>query len=766
MTRKYFIWLSPLFFLIAVSCSSTKNIPAGDALYTGAKVKIDGPVRKKQKKALRIELESLIRPKPNRRVLGMPVKLWIYNAIGKPKKETSLLGKLKYNTGEAPVLLSQLNLDFNRDVLKSNLENQGFFNSVVAGDTIVKGKKASAVFTVETGDQYTINAVYFDSGTAALNQEVRATEKRSLLKAGKSYDFDVIEDERERIDAVVKQKGYYFFNPDYIIVTVDSTIGDHKVNLYVNVKNETPRKARRAYSINEVYIFTNFSLRNPPTDSVATNASLYNGMHIVDRRNLYKPKMFDKLILFKPGDIYNREKHNMTINRLITMGLFKFVKNRFEDANDPDSALLNTWYYLTPFPKKSLRVELNGNTKSNNLLGSQLSISWRNRNTFRAGELLTVRAYGGMEIQVSGQFKGYNTLRGGLETTLSLPKFVVPFFNFNTNSGFVPKTNIQLAYDILNKQRLYTMNSFRASYGYVWKESLSKEHQLNPVSINYVQPIAITQEFLDSAAKNPTLEKAVEKQFILGANYTYTYDPFIGTQQMNGFYFSGNIDLSGNIAGLVSGANVKAGKEAKIFNAAFSQYFRLQGDLRYYLKVGGNGLWANRVFAGFGVPYGNSLALPFIKQFFAGGNNSVRAFRSRSVGPGTYLPPNYGESNFYAEQSGDMRLEFNTELRAKLFSIVHGAVFVDAGNIWLYNEDPLKPGGKFTKDFMSELAVGTGVGLRFDVSFFVLRIDVAFPLRKPYLAAGERWVIDQIKFGDPKWRRENLVYNLAIGYPF
>ena len=186
--------------------------------------------------------------------------------------------------------------------------------------------------------------------------------------------------------------------------------------------------------------------------------------------------------------------------------------------------------------------------------------------------------------------------------------------------------------------------------------------------------------------------------------------------------------------------------------------------MRYYLKLSSTSVLANRAIVGIGFPYGNSLQLPFIKQFFSGGNNSIRAFRSRSVGPGTY--EDTSQTNFLPDESGDIKLELNTEYRAKLFSIVHGAIFIDAGNVWLYNADSLKPGGKFTNHFLRELAVGTGVGLRFDITFLVLRLDVAFPLRKPFLPDGQRWVINQINFGDPDWRKKNLVFNIAIGYPF
>lgn len=435
-------------------------------------------------------------------------------------------------------------------------------------------------------------------------------------------------------------------------------------------------------------------------------------------------------------------------------------------APQQDTPKLNTYYYLTPLPKKSLKLELNGSTKSNNLTGSQISVSWRNRNTFKAGELLTITALGGFEVQYSGQLAGYNTYRGGLEANLAIPRFVVPFLNLNTKSGFVPKTNILLAYDLLNKQKLYSLNSFRASYGYTWKESIRKEHQLNPVSINYVQPVNVTAVYLAAIDTNPTLQKAIDKQFILGSTYSYTYNPLTGNGVPSGIYFNGNIDLSGNIAGLISGADLKNGKTVSIFNAQFSQYVKADVDVRYYVKAGNNSVWASRLIAGVGYPYGNSSSLPFIKQFFIGGNNSLRAFRSRSLGPGTYLGARDTITRFFPDQSGDIKLEMNTEYRAKLFSVINGAIFFDAGNIWLYNKDPQKPGAEFTGQFLKQLAVGTGVGLRADVSFLVLRLDVAFPLRKPWLPDGQQWVIKQIDLGNGSWRRDNLILNIAIGYPF
>ena len=236
-------------------------------------------------------------------------------------------------------------------------------------------------------------------------------------------------------------------------------------------------------------------------------------------------------------------------------------------------------------------------------------------------------------------------------------------------------------------------------------------------------------------------------------------------RKKNTFYFSGEADLAGNITGLVTGANVKKDNQKSIFDVPFSQYAKFRVDFRHYLKLGKESQLASRLIVGAGIPYGNSNVLPTSKQFVVGGTNSIRAFRARSIGPGSYLNTETS-NNYLPDQSGDLKLEFSTEYRAKLFSIVKGAAFIDAGNIWLMNKDPNKPGGEISKDFMKEIAVGAGVGLRFDVSFFILRTDLAFPLRKPYLPDGERWVIKDIDFGSGPWRKENLILNIAIGYPF
>jgi len=740
--------------LSAGSCSTTKSIPPNDALYLGASVKVDADsLSNKKKKAIRTQLKALARPKPNSRFLGIPFKLYIYNMGGFFKK-----------WGEPPVLLSSLNLDNNVKILQNTLENTGYFRASVSGDTLIKNKKATAIYTSQPGIQYTINQVNFQQDSSDLQQEINLMKGPSLLKEGEPFDLAIIKAERIRIDAGLKNRGFYYFAPEFLLIDTDSTVGSNKVNLYVNTKKETPVEARRIYKINNVFVYSNYSLNDPKSDTNAAHARFFSGYYVVDSSKMYNPRLFAQAMQFDPGDIYNRRQHNTTLNRLINLGIFKFVKNRFEPVGDTS---LDAYYYLTPLPKKSIRSEIGGSTKSNNLTGTQISFGFTNRNTFRGGEILTVDAYVGSEVQYSGQFRGYNTFRIGGEANFAFPRFITPFLNVNPRGGFVPRTNIQIGYDILTRQKLYTLNSYRAAIGYLWKESIKKEHTLYPISIQYVQPTKVTQIYLDSLLRNPTLGKAIDTQFILGGSYNYLYNSLVRTSQSAGMYFNALLDLSGNIAGMFTKGNVKSGgKEGRIFGAPFSQYVKVETDFRVYTKISKSDIWANRLIIGIGLPHGNSRELPFIKQFFAGGNNSLRAFRSRSVGPGTYLPLNYGSKGFVPDQSGDIRLELNSELRIKIIDMVFGALFVDAGNIWLYNENPDKPGGKFTKSFLNELAIGTGVGIRFDINILVLRLDVGFPLRKPFLAEKNRWVFRQIELLNPNWRKNNLVFNLGIGYPF
>ncbi|WP_163410573.1 translocation and assembly module lipoprotein TamL [Flavobacterium ajazii] len=759
---KYCIVLS-IFFVFG--CSNTKYLPEGELLYTGGSVKVkDSIIKKSDRKALEKELEGLLRPKPNKQFLGLRPKLWIYNIAGEPKKEKGFRYWLRTKVGEEPVLFSKVDLDYNASVLRNFTENKGYFKTRVSADSTVRNKRATAEYIVVPKKQYIIKSVTFPDDSLAMSRIIGRSSRRSLLKVGNPYDLDVIKAERERIDARLKERGYYYFNPDYILAKADSSKGDHEVKIRLVIKDDAPPKALTSYKIDKIFVYPNFSISKDSVKYKPEDIVQYKDFTIIDTADTFKPRVFDRTIYFKKGDLYNRKDHNLTLNRFVNLGTFSFVKNEFRTSDSIKNAL-DSYYYLTLLPKKFIRVEVLGKTNSASYTGTEVNVNWNNRNLFRGAELLTVSVFGGADFQLSGTNNGKNIYKLGTETSLTWPRFIVPFFPIEGSSEYIPRTKATVRYEYQNRTQLYALNSFKTSFGYLWKENARKEHQLNVFDITYVSPNHVTQEYLDDIKEDESLGKVIEKQLIFGPTYSYTYTNTMQKRKKNTFYFNGELDLAGNITGLVTGANVKKNDTIKIFDVPFSQYAKIKADFRHYLKLSKESELASRVIVGLGLPYGNSGVLPTSKQFVVGGTNSIRAFRARSIGPGSYLNT-VTTNNYLPDQSGDLKLEFSTEYRAKLFSIVRGAAFIDAGNIWLVNADPNKPGAEFSKDFMKEIAVGAGVGLRFDVSFFILRTDLAFPLRKPYLPDGERWVIDDINFGSGSWRKDNLILNIAIGYPF
>lgn len=774
MTKRisYYLIIALLF---AYGCSNTKYLPEGEMLYLGGKVTVkDTVMKRKERKAMEKEMEDLLRPRPNKQILGLRPKLYIYNLAGEPKKERGFRHWLRTKVGEPPVLFSQVDLDYNADILQNYSENKGYFKTRTSADSTSSNRRAKALYTVTPKQQYKIREVKFpgDSTATEIDSTVASIKRRSRLKKGQPYDLAVIKEERERIDQRLKNRGYYYFKPDYILVQVDSTIGNHQVDLIVKIKDETPERAKKVYTIDDIYVYPNYSLETAKDTLITSKDSIvkYKDFEIRDPENTFRPIIFDRTLFFHKGDKYSRRDHNLSLNRLVNLGTFKFVKNEFRLSDSIPSAL-DVYYYLTPLPKKSIRFEIVGKTNSANYNGSEINVNWSNRNAFKAAELLSLSVFGGLEVQASGQNKGYNVYRVGGEASITWPRFITPI-HIADSSAYVPRTRVLLNYEYQNRQKLYSLNSFKANFGYLWKDNPRVEHQLMVTDINYVSPANVTDEYLQRIADDKELsgndisplEKVIEKQLIFGPTYSYTYTNTMQKRKRNTFYYKGSLELAGTVAGLVTGGN--SDDPSKIFGIPFSQFVKMEHDFRHYLKITDGSQLASRIIAGVGLPYMNSRELPFIRQFFIGGTNSIRAFRARSIGPGTYRSPNVDRSTFLPDESGDIKLELNTEYRAKLFSVIHGALFVDAGNIWLWNDNENKPGAQFTSKFLDELAVGTGAGLRVDIDFLVLRLDLAWPLRKPYLPEGERWVIDDIDFGSKNWRKDNLVFNLAIGYPF
>ena len=776
MSRITAVWLFMVGIVLS-SCSVSKHLPAGESLYMGAEVKVvaDSAVSAKDAKAVKAMVEPLIRPAPNSSLLGFPYKVWFYYFMGEPTKEKSFRGWFRKRFGEPPVLASRRTVTANGEIVTNYLQNEGYFRTEASGELLEKGRTAKAHYTVALKPRYLIENVEFvDPNTGrGFTREFLKNRQASLLKTGQPYQLSVIEAERQRIERDLKRVGFYYFRPDYLIVKADTNLNRNRVNLYVELKPNTTQLALKRYFIKNVYVISDNGLLR--SDTLA-GAVYRRGFQIVDPARAYRVRTFADAIGFRPKAMYSSDIQDVSLSRLINLKNFKFVKNRFELLPRSDSALLDVYYYLTPLKKKSLRAELSAVTKSNNLTGSQLNLTWMNRNLFRGAEMLRLTANAGIDVQLGSQrnIKVRDYYRTSVEGELSFPRFVLPFYRMNpAKNQTLPKTTLTVGYEELSQKDFYTQTSVKLNWGYMWRRSTRIEHSFTPISLNIVKPRNISEALVDSIT-SPTIPlqdllryfSILENRLILGAQYNFSFTPQPAFGSKGKFVLNAGADIAGNVAGLISKGRQEVGL---VFGIPYEQYARFDADMRYYYDFTPSIRWANRLLGGVGIPYGNSFALPQFKQYFAGGSNGIRAFRGRAVGPGSYQPDSL--SLFGFTSFGDIRLEANTELRFKVNQYIETALFADAGNIWMYrNFDNSfyfpEDNAVFTNKFYKQVAVGAGLGLRLTLPFLLLRFDLATPLRKPWLPETDRWVIRQMDFGSRSWRKENLVLNIAVGYSF
>lgn len=753
-----------LLLLAASSCSVRRHLPAGTYLYNGATVTVnktaDNPT---SARTMRRTLHELSFPKKNKMIFGYPYKVGIWYLIGKTKRQTGLKYWLRNRLGEPPVLSTMVSLKANEENMVAFTENKGFFNTEVASTASFKGYKMDASYKVLLPRPYTVDSVRWSLDTGLLSKAILTDDGRDgYLKTPQQFDLDNIKAEAKRTDLVLKRKGFYYFSPDYIKSYIDTSAGNHTSHLFLSIKKETPDLARQPQYIKNIILFPNYTLLFPPPDTNKTGLTYYKGIYLRDTIKQFKEGTLVRSVTFKSGDLFNQDKHNETLNRYIKMGAFKFVKSRYEPAGDSAGhSLMNVYYYLTPLKKKTITAEIGAFTKSNSFTGTQVNVNWKNRNVFRGAEQLIVKTYGALETSSTDTLRKNNSWRLGAEVALVIPHFVIPFMVKETNY-YPPFTRFSLGYEYMRRQLLYTKNFFRFQYDLSWKERSGREHTLAPVSITYNNATAFSEEYLVKVNRYPVLQFANKPELILGTFYNFSGNS-TNSKTGNIFYLNANADIAGNLAGLLRKPD--SAFSQTIAGAYFAQYLKMDVDFRYTRKITANTQLANRLAIGVGLPYGNSAYLPFLKQFIIGGSNSLRGFRPRQLGPGRVLTTTE-QQVAYPQIGGDYKLEMQTELRFPLAGRLKGALFADAGNIWTKTDFLFGEAGKFSSRFLKELAVDAGIGFRMDITLLIIRLDVAIPLRKPWLPEGSEWVMDKIRVANRAWQKENLIFNIGIGYPF
>ncbi|MFZ4400335.1 MAG: BamA/TamA family outer membrane protein [Bacteroidales bacterium] len=767
VVSKQNIYILILICLLITACSGTRLLPPGEKLYTTAKIKLESPTKIENKGSKKAIAENSVRPVPNKKILGMRPKLWMYMKAGEfPKNKFKRW--LKRN-GEAPVYLSNAKPRITSSIIDANFFNIGIFKSSTEFKIIEKKRTAKIIYISHIHEPYKVKELIYSVSDVKLNQLIYSTRDKTIIIPGEEYNLSKLKNERIRLDIFLKNEGYFYFNPDYLFFKVDTSDVSHTVTLKLTLKDNIPKEAMTSYRINNVFIDQEYSLNEEIPQRLNDTIQFQNYVFFGKETDLkIKPNVILRSVYFKKNDIYSRENHTITLNRLMNMGNFKFVSMKFSESDTSSPGFLDVRLLMTPMPKRTFRTEIELVSKSNNYIGPRMNFSLLNRNTFKGAELLNLNIAGSFETQFFGKGDNLYSYSINPQMELSFPRIVVPFNIKRSDSKYIPKTSFSLSYNYLKRVNYFDMHTLQFIYGFKWKNDILTEHELNPINISFTSILNKSATFIELMSSNPFLKKSYEEQFIAAANYSFTYNEQVQVNKRIQYYLYFTSEVAGNafsLVKLIEGGKISSENPSKIIGSVYSQFARLSADSRAYYNLKNKNKFVFRFFAGLARPYGNSSVLPYTKQFFSGGPNSIRAFHINSVGPGTFNQNT--DNKGFLQLGGDVKLEMNAEYRFTVYRFLKAALFTDAGNVWLLKSNPSNTGSPFIfSGFYNEIAVGAGFGFRIDVSFFILRFDFAIPLRKPWLEEKNRWVADKINFGNSSWRNENLILNVAIGYPF
>lgn len=740
------------------SCGVKKFIPEGKYLSTDAKVVIEHKEEvETDDKALKRQLESVLRPRPNSKFLGRP-GLWAY--YKNQKEKPGFINRFLYKKiGEDPVYNSEVNTSEVEDLLLNRLDNRGYFYSRASShvDFDEKKKESEVTYTVVLEKPYTMAALKLDSFPEPLGSAIAGVMEETLLEPGQRFDLGRMKAERQRIDVALKTRGYYNFNGSFLSFEADTNQhSERQFDLFMKLKMDVPHKATIPYAVEELQIYPTVGLGDTLTQDTVT----VDAIDFVGGEEFFNAKRLAPFVTMEPGQLYDSRESKATARRLSTIGVYRFVNIQYETLDSDtlgQQGQLRSTIELSPLNKRAFRAELQAVSKSNNFAGPALATTYTNRNLFKGGEILNLTGEVGYELQV-GRKSQYNyNLTLGASAEIIFPRVLLPWIKIDTDffKYDIPKTRVGLSVDHSNRSNLYRLISATATFGYDWNAAQYVNHSIDFVSINYNNVYQTSTEFEQMLDDNAYLRRSFQQQFIAGLIYTFTYNELVDTRIKGALYFNANFDTAGNLLGLFSKKHA-GGEPATTLGLEYAQYAKLDLDIRYHYRMRKEKTLAMRLFGGYGLPYGNSDVMPFIKQYSSGGPYSIRAFNIRSIGPGSYEEPPSDNSSAFFEQLGNIKLEANLEFRFPIISYLKGAVFTDIGNIWLSEDNPDLPGGTFGSNAFSELAMGAGVGLRVDVQGFVIRFDFAAPYHSPRASENSTYTFDV----------KETQFNFAIGYPF
>jgi outer membrane protein insertion porin family len=798
-----FLTILLLILVFVAGCSSTKYIEDYQSIVK--KVEIDSIDKQYEEQAYNY-VQKDIRPSG-----GLGINVGIYNIFNTKNGKYKTAG-IKQQLGSPPPILDSALVEISRNQIEKYLRSKGFFMAKVKSEITVAKKKASLKFIANPGPAFKINKITYQIPDETIKSLYLSNKAMfTHLREGMQYDEDSLAYEREQIFTVMRQNGYRFFERPYVRYEPDSSQNNSKVSVRLLIDNPLDGSKHQVYTIDttNVIIAENsegFSNMERLADSLKVKR-VVRGTRFTDLSGRFRRNPVVRYNFIKEGEIYDIRKETLTYDRLYELNVFKNVKIEYTKAKD-SSNKLNPVILLIPQKRMNNRIE--GEVPFNNgTVGFTVSNTYTNNNFLKGAERFQFQVKGGLQSRIgSGKsiFTDIYQKDFSVSASLTVPRLMIPFVTIpQMGKNGMPFTTFSSSYLYALQKDITTRKIFINAITYDWVETKSKLHSFTPLNVEYrfgnVLIDTLDKTNLEQYEKNKQILEANSynikligrKDFTLGMKYAYTLNGNKLLENRSFIYFRGNIDIAGNLLQVASKVfgdkhDPKNGDFGTLFGLPFNQYVRPEIDVRWYKSLGGERQFIARLNTGIGYAYGNSISIPFEKLFYAGGSSGIRAWQARTLGPGNYnrkviASEDARSSSFGIDQLGQMRIETNFEYRYLLVNKLmggrlKGAVFVDMGNVWNISPGNPQPETYFKLDKLGkQIAIGTGMGFRYDVQFFVFRFDLGLKIKDPQFEGSEQWVIgkflsggrafkDNFKITNAPDRYRFMQYNFGIGLPF
>jgi hypothetical protein len=778
-------WLLAIGVLLLSSCSMTKNIPEDDQLFTGlTKITYENYEKNDNFVQTQEEVEAALATAPNGSIFGssyhrMPFSfgLSVWNAYA--HKDTKFAKWMTKAFGKQPVLMSWVNPELRSSVARSVLRNHGYFNGQVSFETVQQKnpKTAKIGYTVNLGRLYTLDSVGYFGFPAGADSLIHETLDEALIHRGDPFVVANLDAERNRVSMLLRNNGYYYYQPSYASYLADTFVVDGKAQLRFQLAKDVPEQALHKWYIGRVNINMRKTFMEQLTDSI-------HRRYFTVRFSGKKPPIRTRVLMadmkIRPRQLYSYDNYLQSVNKLNAMGLFSSTDFVFTPRDTTATCDTLDLTLNCVFDKPwDFYIETNFNARTNGRVGPELKLGVARRNAFRGGEKIDVNLHGSYEWATHGG-SSMNNYEYGADASIEFPRIIAPFFGGNRvrrdEQGRVirrrrfystPLTIAKVSTDIIYRPDYYKMHVVSGEWTYRWQTSAQSRHEFSPLTVKYQYMNSHTDAFDELVKKNPYLAATMQDYFVPEMRYTYIYTS--PANKLHPIRWETTLAESGNLVSLayMIGGRSWNEKNKQLFKNPYSQFIKIETDFTKTWTLSSASQLVGHLNAGYTWIYGNSESLPSAEMFYVGGANSIRAFPVRGVGPGSIQ--SFGDKAYdYLLRNGSIKFVANLEYRRRLFGNFYGAVFLDAGNVWTPSDDTYDDkeaeeafsGGSFHfKNFFRELALGTGIGIRYDLDFLILRLDWGIGLHTPY-DTGKSGYFNIGSFKDAQ------TLHFAIGYPF